>query len=338
MSKPNYFGLRGKPAGMSSSTLGRRQFVQLAGVSALGAMLPACSKETGPPPTPRFVDSHRHLMPGDLEDPVTALQELDEWMIEKGVIQCVVPPAVWIEQDEGFNAIQGEKILEAFNAYSDRIFPLISVHPLSTLSAPELLKVLSWGKERGVRGFGELKPSEDLFFDAPENMALYAACEETELPVLFHLDDDNCIDDPGLPRLENALKTFPDLVFVAHGPGWWASISGDVTERKQLGKRPKTPVVPGGAAPRLLAEYPNLYADLSASSGLNGIERDMEFSFQFMEQFQDKLMFGTDTVPIWFIPEWGHFDFYSQLVLPPKIESKIYRDNARRIFNLPIPG
>jgi predicted TIM-barrel fold metal-dependent hydrolase len=317
--------------------LRRRQFVQLAGITALGALLPACSEKPKLPAIPRFVDMHRHLLPGDLKDITTALQELDAWMLEKGVIQCVVPPVVWIKQDQVFDPEVGEALLNALHAYEDRIFGFISIHPLSKQPDLSLVEILRWGKKRGAKGFGEMKV-EDTLFDDPAMMAVYAACEEVGLPVLFHLDDDNCIDDPGLPRLENALKTFPDLDFVAHGPGWWASISGDVTERKQLGKRPKTPVVPGGAAPRLLAEYPNLYADLSASSGLNGIRRDMDFGLSFIEQFQDKLMFGTDTVPLWFIPEWGHFDFYRELVLPGDVERKVYRDNARRVLDLPVPS
>ena len=40
--------------------------------------------------------------------------------------------------------------------------------------------------------------------------------------------------------------------------------------------------------------YPNLHGDLSAGSGFNAITRDAEFGFRFMEEFQDRLYFGTD--------------------------------------------
>jgi len=44
----------------------------------------------------------------------------------------------------------------------------------------------------------------------------------------------------------------------------------------------------------LLIKYPNLYADLSAGSGFNAISRDYEYGIKFLEEFQNKLVFGTD--------------------------------------------
>ena len=54
------------------------------------------------------------------------------------------------------------------------------------------------------------------------------------------------MDAPGLPGLEKALKEFPDTQFIGHGPGWWASISGDVTQA-DLARYPDGTVTPGGA-------------------------------------------------------------------------------------------
>ncbi|MBM4081294.1 MAG: hypothetical protein FJ278_16445, partial [Planctomycetes bacterium] len=44
-----------------------------------------------------------------------------------------------------------------------------------------------------------------------------------------------------------------------------------------------------------MAKYPNLWADISAGSGHNALSRDPSFGLEFMDQFQDKLMFGTDS-------------------------------------------
>jgi predicted TIM-barrel fold metal-dependent hydrolase len=41
-------------------------------------------------------------------------------------------------------------------------------------------------------------------------------------------------------------------------------------------------------------DYPNLYADISAGSGYNAITRDKDFGYSFLEEFQDKLFYGTD--------------------------------------------
>src|SRR5690242_6008986 len=57
---------------------------------------------------------------------------------------------------------------------------------------------------------------------------------------------------------------------------------------------PKGPVTPGGITDRLLSDYPNVYADLSAGSGLNALLRDEDHARAFLGRHQDKLMFGSD--------------------------------------------
>mgnify|MGYP000346850352 CR=1 FL=1 len=56
------------------------------------------------------------------------------------------------------------------------------------------------------------------------------------------------------------------------------------------------PVREGGRLVCLMRNYKNLYADLSANSGGCAIMRDEKFGLQFLEEFQDRLMFGTDMV------------------------------------------
>ena len=58
---------------------------------------------------------------------------------------------------------------------------------------------------------------------------------------------------------------------------------------------PTGPVTPGGAVPRLMREYPNMWADTSAGSGHNALTRDRAFGLEFLDEFQDKLIFGTDS-------------------------------------------
>src|SRR5436190_17326467 len=101
-------------------------------------------------------------------------------------------------------------------------------------------------------------------------MALYEVCDDLELPVLFHSDDQRGTDAPGLPGLARVLAAFPKVAFIGHGPGFWASISGEL-DAKGLGGYPKGPVVPGGALDRLFDAHPNLWGDLSAGSGANAL-------------------------------------------------------------------
>ena len=90
----------------------------------------------------------------------------------------------------------------------------------------------------------------------------------------------------------NALRKCPQTIFIGHGPAFWAQLSAD----DEYEGYPKGPVKKGGAVPRLLAEYENLYAAVSAGSGYNALTRDERFGPEFLEGFQDKLLFGTDVV------------------------------------------
>ena len=299
-----------------------------------------------------YVDAHRHLLPaefggGDLE------QDLDKtlaWMDRHGVMQAVLLGAYSVGPGQGVDLQAAEETLGRIFSRSNRFFPFFILDPDTPHSQSQLVEILVQLKKLGIRGLGEFK-SEGLRIDDPKFMTVYSACAEAGLPVLVHTDGKACFDDPGLPGLEKVLQTFTDLTFIAHAQGWWASISGDVATREDLNKYPATKVVPGGAVQRLLDTYPNLFADLSANSGLNAIRRDPDYGLEFLIRYQDRLLFGTDTAPApdvmpegWpefvrkgLFDNWGHFDFYPKLDLPKEVTRKIYRDNTRKILNLPVP-
>ena len=45
---------------------------------------------------------------------------------------------------------------------------------------------------------------------------------------------------------------------------------------------------------RLMRENKGLYGDMSAGSAFNAVSRDPEFGYAFIEEFKDRLLFGTD--------------------------------------------
>ena len=51
---------------------------------------------------------------------------------------------------------------------------------------------------------------------------------------------------------------------------------------------------PGGLTDRLLSDYPNIYGDLSAGSGLNALTRDPDFARDFIRRHTRKLVWGSD--------------------------------------------
>lgn len=101
------------------------------------------------------------------------------------------------------------------------------------------------------------------------------------------------IDDYRLTKLELVLRRFPRLQFIGHSMGFWSNISGDANEENWMGY-PGGPVTPGGRLIELLNTYDNLWCDISAGSGNNALTRDPEFGFRFLEQFQNRILFGTD--------------------------------------------
>jgi hypothetical protein len=145
------------------------------------------------------------------------------------------------------------------------------------------------------------------------------------------MDNLRGMDVPGLPGLERVLKSFSKVNFLGHGPGFWASISGDV-KPGDLGGYPTTPVKPGGALDRLFDTYPNLWGDLSAGSGAGALTRDRTFAQSFLIRRADRLLFGTDYLkPGQVVPQ---FEVLGSFELPVPVRAKIERENASQLLQL----
>jgi hypothetical protein len=193
------------------------------------------------------------------------------------------------------------------------------------------VEILQRYKDVGCRGLGEHKTG--LPFDHPQLMMLYEACDQLELPILFHLDDIRNPDTPGLPRLEHALRAFPKLPFIGHAAGFWASISGDAT-LADFGRYPEIPkaITPGGALDQLMDRYPNLYGDLSEPGGERALARDRSFARSFLVRRADRLLFGTDFLMAG--QEVPQFDLLDSFELPEHVQQQIFRGNAQRLLKL----
>ena len=145
----------------------------------------------------------------------------------------------------------------------------------------------------GAKGVGEVE--ENRYFDDPYMFNLFRHCEACGAPVLFHIGemggDYGIVDELHLPHLERALAAFPNLKFIGHSQKFWAEIGQCDSFSNSF--RPEGKVIEG-RLPYLFRKYPNLYGDLSAGSGRNAMLRDPEYSYRFLEEFQDRLFFGTD--------------------------------------------
>ena len=215
----------------------------------------------------------------------------EKWGIEKGVQLPVVKP------EAGLRQISNEESYDMVQAHPDLFEWFCCIDPRMVLNheSTDFSEVLNGFKALGAKGVGEMLCN--LYFDDPLVWNLFRHAEKCQMPVTFHIGnkglDYGLIDEIGLPRLEKTLKEFPNLIFLGHSQKFWAEISGDCTEEGRDGY-PEGPVVPGGRVVELMRKYPNLHGDLSAGSAENAIMRDPEFGYAFMEEFQDRLYFGTD--------------------------------------------
>jgi uncharacterized protein len=158
----------------------------------------------------------------------------------------------------------------------------------------DAIDLLRQAARAGTRGFGELK--SQVAADGPEMRRVYELAGEVGLPVLLHFQE---FSDPasvgtfntGIERLPALLEQYPRTIFIGHANSFWANISADVPANVAY---PTEPIKPGGLTDRMLSEFPNLYGDLSATSGRNALARSPGFATEFLKRHQDKLIFGSD--------------------------------------------
>ncbi|OGV62639.1 MAG: hypothetical protein A3K19_08630 [Lentisphaerae bacterium RIFOXYB12_FULL_65_16] len=249
-----------------------------------------------------FIDIHGHtttypelVFPGRKE-PFATPEQLIAMYDEVGITKAVLLPCV---NPECLHMVQSnEEILDVAARYPDRFIPFCNLDPRLMFNTPkaDFSPLLEHYKAKGCKGIGEV--CANLWFDDPRVTNLFDHAQKCSMPVTFHVAvrDGNIyglIDELGLPRFEKQVQAHPELVFLCHSQSFWAHMSADVTA-ETWGGYPKGPVVKGGRVPELMRRYPTVCGDLSAGSGHNAVSRDPAFGYEFLDEFQDQLLFGTD--------------------------------------------
>jgi hypothetical protein len=224
-----------------------------------------------------------------IPDEVFALY--DEMEVEHGILLPIVSP-------DCSTSVQGnEEVEEICQNSGGRLLWFCNIDPRNYSNSPDsdLSRMLKAYKARGALGVGEIV--SNLPFDDPLMENLFFHCQKQKMPVLFHIAPERVgyygiYDEVGLYRLEKELVKFPELMFIGHSQPFWAEISSNVTSESR-NTYPQGNVAPGRVV-ELMRKYPNLHGDLSANSGFNAVKRDEAFGCSFIEEFQDRLFFGTD--------------------------------------------
>lgn len=298
-----------------------------------------------------IIDVHTHLtakaigtrieMPEKTPFPVYAYAALDavngignlEYMDAAGIDKAVllplpIPPGTTVPP-----ILTNEAMLKTVALHPDRFIPFGTFDPRQPgISYRDEMQRLV---DSGCLGFGEWKPNppeDSLRVDDPRAQELYGLCAEARLPVLLHLDGNINRDIDGFERM---VAQYADTIFIAHGPSWWAEMAADRPEGVAY---PTGPIERPGRADAMLGRYPNLYADISAGSGLRGMSRDPGYTKGFVQRHWRRLILGTDFPCIngatgrLFGVDRSHLDLVLGLEAPEEQRRAILSDNLLRIL------
>ena len=275
-------------------------------------------------------DRFRLIFPNEAE--LTGMH--DRLDIDRAVLLPLVSSEVYLPQSVG-------ELIDICQASNGRFIPFCNIDPrvlTNTADAP-LGFLLEFFRRQGCKGLGEVLPN--LAFLDLRLQNLFRCCEQIGFPLLFDLSavsgkSYGLYDDAGLPQLERCLARFPDLIFIGHGPAFWAELGCLRNEADRRGY-PAYPISAEGRVPELMRNYGNLWVDLSAGSGANAMRRDEAYAVHFLNEFSDRVLFGTD---ICFANEYGYVltDFLKSLLAEQKLPQAAFEaiawKNAERLLGL----
>jgi len=313
---------------------------------------------------PKFpvIDFHDHL--GNMSKAQTYLEEMDK----AGVWMCI--------NLDGRTANDAFKqTLDAAKAASRERFVVFVTPDFSKIDEPDFGKKeaakIEEAVKMGVRGLkifkslglnikdksGKLVPVDDPRIDP-----VWAKCGELGIPVMIHISDPAAFHAGPIDRYN---ERYDELI---GNPSW--SFYGDnypsknelLEQRNRMfARHPNTIFISAhvgdlaedlGRVSLCLERYPNVYVDISAR--ISELGRQPYTARKFMIQYQDRILFGSDTPPNaesyrvyyrfletddeYFDPTPSHklqgrWMIYG-IYLPDEVLEKIYNKNALEIMKM----
>ena len=261
--------------------MNRRHFLHSTGILAAGSVFAQSEAEF-------IIDMHQHVNFSGRNNEVLVAHQ-DAMGISKSVLLPAGSPvdmeATHMGKSNGlaariFGTMAAAKLAAA---YPEKFEFFANEVP----GLPETKANLEKWLKAGAKGIGEQK--FNLACDSEPMQLIYQIARDYDVPVLMHFEHERY--NHGIERMHTMLEKYPTVNFLGHAQAWWGNID---KAHNQSVNYPKGKVTAGGISDRLLADYPNMYGDLSAGSGLNAIERDLEHAAAFFERHQDKLCYGSD--------------------------------------------
>jgi predicted TIM-barrel fold metal-dependent hydrolase len=266
----------------------RREFVAVSSLGLLGLAADPCAASDGQAAEP-IIDIHQHLgYSGRADDALLAHQRAIG--VTTTILLPAGKPASTASTHKGVanglqaQALGNEACYQFARAHSGEYRAGANEVPDIDGATQEIERYL----KRGALVIGEQKFGVEC--DSPEMQKIYQLAQSRQVPVLMHWQFR--MYNYGFERFHRMLEKYPKVSFVGHAQTWWANIDAKHSDQTVL--YPKGPVATGGLTDRYLSDYPNMYGDVSAGSGLGALTRDEAFTRDFLERHQDKLMFGSD--------------------------------------------
>jgi predicted TIM-barrel fold metal-dependent hydrolase len=264
----------------------RRDFLK--GTWALGGLAICGGGAAQPSPDP-VIDIHQHLNYSGRPDAALLAHQRAMGVTTTILLPAGRPMRSASTHDGSSNALQaqalGNDACHRFAGEHAGAYAFGANEVPDAQGAPA--EIARWLR-RGAKVIGEQKFG--LACDAAEMQAIYALAREHRVPVLMHWQFGRY--NHGFERFHRMLEKYHDVAFIGHAQTWWANIDARHSDQAEL--YPRGPVTPGGLTDRYLTEYPNMYGDLSAGSGLNALTRDEGLTRDFLARHRRKLLYGSD--------------------------------------------
>jgi predicted TIM-barrel fold metal-dependent hydrolase len=325
---------------------------------------PALVTEANLIDTPKFpvIDVHCHW-PDDL-DPARMVQAMDERGIRA---------AVNLSGDHGPKL---ERMLEKFHRFAPDRFFIFCSPDFSLIDEPDFGgRMEAFIREARCQGAAGVKIYKNLGLtirdsggrlvpvDDPRLETIWATAGRLNMPVLIHTADPVAFFEPVDRHNERwmQLKRHPDWSF--HGRDLPARDEILAQRNRVIEQHPNTNFIGAhvgnsaenlGALAQLLRRHRNLFVDISGRVAELG--RQPYVARRFFEEFQDRILFGTDRYPgrevqpryrvyYRFLETMDeYFDYYDHpfpptgewkiygIGLPDAVLSKVYQDNALKLL------
>jgi predicted TIM-barrel fold metal-dependent hydrolase len=310
------------------------------------------------------IDVHNHVNDaGGIHDEAMDPAEVVRIMDAANVKKIVILTGKWGEKLQGV-------LDQMVKAYPDRfmVFEQIDYSKIDDANfGAAMVQQLDESVARGARGLKVLKDlglgvrdksGKLVAVDDPRLDPIWEECGRLGIPVAIHTSDPVAFFRPTDNHNERYEELMQNPSWSFYGPAYPSKETLIAQRNHIIEKHPHTTFIALHVAnwpenldlvSSWLDKYPNMVVEFGAREAELG--RQPRRARQFFDQYQDRILFGTDSQPeakmyanyfrwletadeyfdYWGYPGQGRWEIYG-LALPDEILKKVYSGNAEKVF------